>query len=70
MGEEQEHNHNHNHQHSRPAPAGRPSITASFANLRGSGLSWRQCLAALAANNWRKIRNRQNCCGHLGQPGC
>jgi hypothetical protein len=22
------------------------------------------------ANNWTKIRTRQNCCGHPGQPGC
>ena len=21
-------------------------------------------------NNWIKIRTRQNCCGHPGEPGC
>ena len=70
MGAQQEPEHQHNHPHNHPAGPGRPSIIASFANLRDSGLSWRECLAAIAANNWRKIRHRQNCCGHLGQPGC
>lgn len=49
---------------------GRPSIFAALANLRGSGLPWYRCLAAVAANNWRKLRRGQNCCGNLGQPGC
>jgi hypothetical protein len=22
------------------------------------------------SNNWLKVRNRQNCCGNFGQPGC
>ena len=27
-------------------------------------------LRLAAANTWRKLRTRSNCCGHHGQPGC
>jgi len=31
---------------------------------------FRTKLRMLVANNWIKVRHRQNCCGNTGQPGC
>jgi hypothetical protein len=31
---------------------------------------WRQKLHLLFRNNWIKMRNFKNCCGHPGEPGC
>jgi hypothetical protein len=48
-----------------------------FDELRGSWENFRDYEAPLAtklrlaiANNVRKARTRQSCCGNLGQPGC
>jgi hypothetical protein len=27
-------------------------------------------LGRIAANNWLKVRRREACCGHYGEPGC
>ncbi len=27
-------------------------------------------LRLLGSNQWSKLRNRQPCCGHPGEPGC
>ena len=48
----------------------RPSLAAFVANQRNTGLPWCRTLALIAANTWRKLRARQNCCGNLAQPGC
>ena len=48
----------------------RPSPSQSFRNLREYDASWPAKLRMFAANNWRKVRTRQNCCGNDGQPGC
>ncbi len=47
----------------------RPSLRAALANL------WQEMplglkLRLLARNNWAKMRSRQSCCGHPGEPGC
>jgi hypothetical protein len=47
----------------------RPSLRAIFTNLQGPE-PWSQKLRMLFKNNWIKLRNFQNCCGHLGEPGC
>ncbi|MFP3868217.1 MAG: hypothetical protein ACLFUU_08655 [Desulfobacteraceae bacterium] len=47
----------------------RPSPKAFFTNLQGP-LPWSTKLRLLWRNNWLKIKTRQNCCGHHGEPGC
>ena len=46
-----------------------PSLRAALSNLRGPMLLSRK-MQKLVANNWTKLRNRSNCCGHPGEPGC
>jgi len=52
--------------HQRP----NPSLGASWANLRDSDLPLPRRLSLLGSNYWRRIRLRQSCCGHYGDPGC
>jgi hypothetical protein len=33
-------------------------------------MPWRDKLRFFFRNNWTKIRNVQDCCGHPGEPGC
>ncbi len=47
----------------------RPSFRALVTNLRAP-LPWPTKVKLLFRNNWLKIRNLQNCCGHPGEPGC
>lgn len=47
----------------------RPSPRAFFTNLTGPR-PWTEKIRLLARNNWIKLINLQNCCGHLGEPGC
>ena len=63
--QEPEHGHPHRHGPNRP-----DSLGSVFANLRGTGLPWRQVLAIAASNMRRKIASRRGCCGNHGQPGC
>ncbi|HEC98922.1 MAG TPA: hypothetical protein ENN18_00855 [Proteobacteria bacterium] len=47
----------------------RPSPRAFLTNLHVD-LPWPEKVRLLIRNNWIKIRNLQNCCGHPGEPGC
>jgi hypothetical protein len=47
----------------------RPSMRAVFTNMKVK-MPLRRKLYLVFLNNWIKIRTRQNCCGHLGEPGC
>ncbi len=47
----------------------KPSIREAFRNLRGP-MPFPRKVRLLLANNWKKIRTRQNCCGNYSQPGC
>jgi len=47
----------------------RPSMKAVFTNMKVK-MPLRRKLYLVFRNNWIKIRTRQNCCGHLGEPGC
>jgi hypothetical protein len=47
----------------------RPSPRAFFTNLQGPA-PWYGKLRLLMRNNWIKLKNFQNCCGHPGEPGC
>jgi hypothetical protein len=46
-----------------------PSPRAFFTNLQGPE-PWFQKIRMLFKNNWIKLKRFQNCCGHLGEPGC
>ncbi len=46
-----------------------PSGSDAWDNLRGAGGPF-AALRGLAANTWLKLRNRDNCCGNYGDPGC
>lgn len=48
----------------------RPNLRDIFSNLRNADMPWHRVLAAVASNNWRKLRTRRDCCGSLGAPGC
>jgi len=51
------------------SPKKRPSIRVAFTNMKVK-MPLRRKIYLLFRNNWIKIRTRQNCCGHLGEPGC
>ena len=51
------------------SPKRRPSMKAVFTNMKVK-MPLRRKLYLVFRNNWIKIRTRQNCCGHLGEPGC
>ncbi len=44
-----------------------PVSSAFFANFRGP-LPWTRKLQLAARNMWTKVRTRQTCCGHPGEP--
>jgi hypothetical protein len=46
-----------------------PSSRAFFTNLQGPA-PWLKKILLLMKNNWVKLKNFQNCCSHLGEPGC
>jgi len=48
----------------------RPSLRGFFTNWRESDLPVHRKLALTFRNWWIRIQKRQNCCGHLGEPGC
>lgn len=52
-----------NHKH-RPTPA------AGLGNWRASPLPFSGKLKLAISNNLIKLRKRQSCCGHHGEPGC
>jgi hypothetical protein len=47
----------------------RPSIRDFFTNLSGP-MPIKDKIRLLLRNNFIKIKNRQDCCGHPGEPGC
>ena len=47
----------------------RPSLRAVFTNMKVK-MPLHRKLYLVFRNNGIKIWRRQNCCGHLGQPGC
>jgi hypothetical protein len=52
------------------APAKRrPSLRAVFTNMKVK-MPLHRKLYLVFRNNGIKIWRRQNCCGHLGEPGC
>jgi len=51
------------------SPRKRFSIRVAFTNMKVK-MPLRRKLYLLFRNNWIKIRTRQDCCGHLGEPGC
>ena len=51
-----------------PAKKG-PSLRAVFTNMKVK-MPLHRKLYLVFRNNWIKIWRRQNCCGHLGEPGC
>ena len=47
----------------------RPSIRDFLTNLSGPMPFWEK-VSLLLRNNAVKIKKRQDCCGHAGEPGC
>jgi len=47
----------------------RPSLWDFFMNLSGP-MSLINKISLLLRNNIIKLKNRQDCCGHPGEPGC
>ncbi len=45
-------------------------VRASIINWRESDLPFFQKLKVAARNEMIKVRTRQQCCGHPGEPGC
>jgi len=54
------------HHHHHP-PVG---LRATIINWRESDLPFLQKLKVAAGNEWIKIKKRQRCCDHPGEPGC
>lgn len=46
-----------------------PSMKAVFTNMKVK-MPLHRKLYLVFRNNWIKIRTRQDCCGHPGEPGC
>jgi predicted DCC family thiol-disulfide oxidoreductase YuxK len=46
-----------------------PSAKAFFTNMRAP-MPLRRKLYLVVRNNLTKMRKRQDCCGHPGEPGC
>ena len=51
------------------SPKKRPSMRAVFTNMKVK-MPVRRKLYLVFRNNGIKVWRRQNCCGHLGEPGC
>ncbi len=48
----------------------RPSLGAVVTNWRTYDAPFGTKLWMLLRNNWTKLRNRSDCCGNTGEPGC
>jgi hypothetical protein len=58
------------HDHAKSeSPKKRPSMRAVFTNMKVK-MPLHRKLYLVFRNNGIKIWRRQNCCGHLGEPGC
>jgi hypothetical protein len=53
-----------------PGARPRPSLRAAFSNWSTYDAPFVTKLRMVVANNFTKIRTRQDCCGNYGQPGC
>ena len=53
-----------------PQPRPKPSFAAMRANWSSYDAPFTTKLRMTLSNNWIKLRNRQDCCGNYGQPGC
>jgi hypothetical protein len=47
----------------------KPSARSFIYNL-GGDRPWFEKAKLFLRNNWIKVKNVQNCCGHPGEPGC
>lgn len=47
----------------------RSGTRAMFTNMKVK-MALHRKLYLVLRNNWIKIRTRQGCCGHFGEPGC
>ena len=45
------------------------SLKSFFNNMRAP-MPWPKKIALAFRNNFIKLRKRQDCCGHYGEPGC
>jgi len=48
----------------------RDELKDSWENFRNYDAPFATKVRMAIANNVKKVRTRQNCCGNLGQPGC
>ena len=48
----------------------RDELKASLANFRDYDAPFATKVRMVIANNLKKARTRQDCCGNHGQPGC
>jgi hypothetical protein len=53
-----------------PRPRPRPSLSAAFSNWSTYDAPFATKLRMVVSNNLSKLRNRSDCCGNHGQPGC
>ncbi|MFH1652307.1 MAG: hypothetical protein ABID87_09455 [Chloroflexota bacterium] len=45
-------------------------MPSAFLTNLSAPMPWRRKIYLLFRNNLIKIRKRQDCCGHPGEPGC
>ncbi len=55
---------------SEPPLRPRPSLGAVFSNWASYDAPFTTKLRMVVTNNMIKLRNRSDCCGHHGEPGC
>lgn len=48
----------------------RDELKASWQNFREYDAPFATKVRMTVANNFKKVRTRQDCCGNHGQPGC
>ena len=53
-----------------PSPKPRPNLGAVFSNWATYDAPLATKLRMVVTNNMIKLRNRSDCCGNHGQPGC
>jgi hypothetical protein len=51
-------------------PNPKPSFEALKSNWKTYDAPFATKVRMAVANNWIKVRKRQDCCGNHGQPGC
>jgi hypothetical protein len=48
----------------------RPGLGSAITNWRTYDAPFWTKLRMALRNNWTKVRNRSDCCGNTGEPGC